>query len=154
MKSKDRNSSPQNATLSPSQENALAALLAGSTVSDAGDAAGVDRTTVHRWMREDDDFRAELNCRRNELRAVQQDRLTRLCDKAVTCVESALDSGDARTALALLKGLAILDAPKIGPESADELRLERSEARQSQFLRGVGLRMRQDEPEDETTTPR
>ena len=47
---------PQNATsggnLTPPQEKALAALLSGKTVTAAAEAAGVDRTTVYRWLRD------------------------------------------------------------------------------------------------------
>ena len=37
--------------LSPAQENALAALLAGNTVTAAAEKASVDRTTIYHWLR-------------------------------------------------------------------------------------------------------
>jgi hypothetical protein len=55
--------SPQNATpdgdgLKLNQTIALEHLFAGKTVTKAAEAAGVDRTTVHRWLREDWAFQA------------------------------------------------------------------------------------------------
>ena len=46
---------------------ALAALSRGSSVTDAASDAGVDRTTVHRWMRSNHEFRAGINRARLEL---------------------------------------------------------------------------------------
>lgn len=40
------------AQLSPTQEVALNALMAGSRISDAANAAGVSRSTLHRCMAE------------------------------------------------------------------------------------------------------
>jgi transposase-like protein len=51
-----RNGTPQNATpesLTPAQDTAIVALLAGKTITDAATAAGVDRATVHRWLKDD-----------------------------------------------------------------------------------------------------
>ncbi len=47
--------------LPPTQERVVAALITGSTVTRAAELAGVDRTTVHRWLRDDWDFQAPLN---------------------------------------------------------------------------------------------
>lgn len=44
--------------LQPAQFHALACLAGGSSVTDAAEGAGVDRTTVHRWLREDVVFQA------------------------------------------------------------------------------------------------
>src|SRR5262245_44514608 len=53
--------------LTPPQETALAALLLGKTVTAAAQTAGVDRTTIYRWLKEDFDFLAALNRGRQEL---------------------------------------------------------------------------------------
>ncbi len=39
--------------ITPQQFRALAALPTGATVKGAAEAAGVDRCTVHRWLRAD-----------------------------------------------------------------------------------------------------
>ena len=48
-------------SLSPTQIDVMAALLSGKTIKSAADQAGVDRSTIHRWMREDWDFQAARN---------------------------------------------------------------------------------------------
>jgi hypothetical protein len=81
---RDRNELPHNATLeplTPIQETAIASLLAGKTVTDAAADAGVDRATVHRWLREHFGFRAALNAGRRELRKSVQTRLERLAER-------------------------------------------------------------------------
>jgi hypothetical protein len=90
---------------SPSQEKALAALLAGRSVTDAAAAAEVNRSTVHHWMKVDFAFQAALNRGRRELREAIEARLMALAEKATECVEWAMAEGDGKAALALLKGL-------------------------------------------------
>jgi len=111
-----RNVLQQNATvsgLSRSRELAIESLLSGSTVTAAATAAGVDRTTVHRWLA-DDKFRAEFEFRRVELQTTVRDRLMGLADKAVDVLETALADGDVKSALALLRGLGMLnDEPTV-----------------------------------------
>jgi transposase-like protein len=56
-----RNTTEQRETdLSPNQLKALAAMATGATVTAAAEHAGVDRTTLHRWIREDPGFQARL----------------------------------------------------------------------------------------------
>ena len=111
------NTMPQNATsddgLSPTQELALAALLAGKTVTAAAQQAGVDRSTVYRWLRNpyQPGFRLALERGRWELRQAVQARLLTLADKAADCLEVTLAQGDGKAALALLKGLGLLNGP-------------------------------------------
>ncbi len=117
------NTSLQSDTLSPPQLTALAELLAGRTVTDAATAAGVDRVTLHRWLREDHSFRAAWNRARRELQNAMQTRLLTLAEKAADCVGKAIEHGDGKTALALLRGLGLLpgESPKIGSDDAAEL---------------------------------
>ena len=118
------NKKTQNDTLSPAQVTVLAELLAGRTITDAATAAGVDRVTVHRWLREDFAFQAAWNRDRRELHRTAYDRLERLAAKAVGCLEKAIDSGDAKAALAIVKGMGILAPSPIGSEDAGELASE------------------------------
>jgi hypothetical protein len=102
---------PQNATpteeLTPAQDQALAALLGGKCVTEAATIAGVDRVTVHRWLK-DWSFKAAFNRRRRELQEAMEARLMALANKAADCVDQSLATGDAKTGLALLKGLGLL----------------------------------------------
>ncbi len=113
-----RNKSLPAEMLTANQEQALAALLTGSSVTDAAAAAAVDRTTVHRWLKDDVQFRAAHNRGRRELCQATEGRLLTLATKAMKCVETALDSGDGKVALALLKDLGLLPGvlPSIGSD--------------------------------------
>jgi hypothetical protein len=131
-----QNATPADGALTPAQEAALAALLAGQTVTDAAVAAGVDRTTVHRWLKEDFAFQAAFNGGRQELRQALQGRLLALAEKAVGAVEATVSAGDGKAALALLKGLGLLPGQpaKLGSDDPRELA---NEARQRELLRGL-----------------
>lgn len=127
---------PQNSTLggeslSAQQLQALDALLKGETVSKAAGDAGVDRSTVHRWLREDYHFLAEFNRGRRELQQALLTRLLRLAEDATASVEKAVKAGDARSSVALLRGLGLLsgEAPCIGPGDPEVLRANAEEAR-------------------------
>ena len=128
---------PRNAThsedLTPQQQRALEALLAGQTVTAAANTAGVDRSTVHRWQKDDLVFRAAFNRGRRELLASVRTRLLALTERAVACVERELDGGDARTAMALLKGLGLLggQVTAIGSDDPEELRRNEEERRRN-----------------------
>ena len=116
---------PQNATeseLSTVQEKALAALLAGHTATEAASIAGVHRSTVHRWLKEPE-FLAECNRRKAEIRDAVTDRLNALQLTAIEAVESAIGNGDARIALAVLKGTGVLDGNtlSVGPTEPDRI---------------------------------
>ena len=78
----------------------------------AAKAGGVTRQTVHRWQREKAAFQATLNRARNELAAAMETRLQKLSDRALGTVEDAVEHGNASVALAVLKGLGLLDGKR------------------------------------------
>lgn len=131
-----QNATPISDSLTPSQERALTALLAGKTVTDAAATAEVDRTTVHRWLKEDFAFQAALNRSRRDLREALQARLLGLAEKAAECVERSLAAGDSKAALALLKGLGLLpgELAKIGSDDPADLA---DKARVQELFRGM-----------------
>ncbi len=112
--------------LSPTQQKALSALGEGATITAAADAAGVDRTTVHRWLRDDFAFQAEWNRLRAEIRKDNVARIEHLADSAFDAVRTAIEAGDARIAVAVLKGIGLLDgqAPSICSDDPAILREE------------------------------
>ena len=97
---------PQNATaqkakddLTPTQSIVIEALIGRVTVTDAATAGGIDRTTVHRLLRNDFVFQAAYNQARLELHEATMTRLLKL-SKAATCtVEHAIQNGDVGTAV-------------------------------------------------------
>jgi len=129
------NQMPQNATKNTNTETALSAaqlqvlngLLAGETVTAAAEAGGVDRSTVHRWLKDDFAFQAALNQGERELRDAAQSPLNKSATKAAETVAHAMDHGDLKAALMLLRGLGILSGAvaALGPDEPDVLRQER-----------------------------
>ena len=111
-------------TLTPSQEAALQALLIGNTVTAAAQASGVDRTTVHRWLKSDPEFRAAYNRKRMEMRQAQESKLLAIADLAIDTLDSAVRAGDVRAAIAVAKGLGLLTgtSPRIGEDDPDAIR--------------------------------
>jgi hypothetical protein len=110
--------------LSPGQLLALAAIMAGESLTEAAAAAGVDRRTIYRWLNEDADFRAAYNRGRRELRREVENHLLRVARMAVETVQRAVTDGNVIASLAVLRGTGLLSgaAPAIGSEDADELR--------------------------------
>jgi hypothetical protein len=109
--------------LAPRQTQALGALLRGATITSAAGAAGVDRTTVHRWLPGDFAFQAAYNGLRRELHREAEVRLESLVHSALGTISTAIDDGDVRAALAVLKGAGVLagSRPPIGPDDPAEV---------------------------------
>ena len=122
-----QNATPQDVhDLSSRQTRVLSALLAGATITSAAKTAAVDRTTVHRWLREDFAFQAACNRLRRELQRELEARLERAVRAAAETVCAAVEAGDLRASLAVLRGTGVLSGarPAIGPEDAAELENE------------------------------
>jgi AcrR family transcriptional regulator len=113
-------------TLDPIQLTVLEALLAGRTITDAAAAVGVSRTTVHRWLRDDYLFRAEVNTARHALRQTSLARLDALCERSLEVLRVALDqASDTRIALEVLKGCGVLGGDRaLGTLDAELLEAE------------------------------
>jgi len=92
--------------------------LTGLNDREVAESIGVGRNTVNKWRNHDEDFQAELNERRRELNEATQNRIRSLTRKALDAIEYALDRGDARIALEVLKmaGFAKLEEPPIDKE--------------------------------------
>jgi hypothetical protein len=83
----------------------------------------VDRTTVHRWLKDAYAFQAALNRGRRDLQEAMQARLLAQAEKAADAVERSITEGDGKTALALLKGLGLLSGErvKVGSDDPEQL---------------------------------
>lgn len=105
-------------------ERAITALIAGATMQAAADAAGVDRTTLWRWMREDAAFITEYNQARADHRDAVQAGLRSLASDALAVVRGILQSDETPPALRLRAAMAVLDAAvadKPGPVDYAEI---------------------------------
>jgi Skp family chaperone for outer membrane proteins len=104
--------------LSSKQLMAIDMILMGSNDREVAESIGVGRNTVNKWKNHDEDFQAELNERRRELNEATQNRIRSLTQKALDAIEYALERGDARIALEVLKmaGFAKLEEPSIDKE--------------------------------------
>lgn len=103
----------QKETLSIEQLNAIDLLVMGKTDREVAEAVGVSRQTVTSWRLYNPHFQAELNRRRKEIWGAAVDRFRSLLLKSLDTVERALDEGDAKTAVELLK-MAGMDMTKDG----------------------------------------
>ena len=91
-------------------------LSAGADVTQTAADLDVNPSTIHRW-RQDDYFEAALNQTRQELVDALSSQLLTTAQAAARIVAQAVEGGDVRAALAVLKGLGFLagDRPAIGP---------------------------------------
>jgi hypothetical protein len=112
----------QQAELTGAQLNALAALLGGDSITDAATAAGVQRQTVHEWLRSET-FAITLNKAKRELWDAQQGALRALGDKAIGVLDDALDSEDGalslKAAQIVLRSITALGKPS-GPTTKED----------------------------------
>jgi hypothetical protein len=108
--------------LPANQQTALELLVGGKSVAETARLAGVGRATVFRWLKNDPVFRAAVNQWHDQIESGCQSRLLSLTDKATDAVEKALDAGDARTALQLLKGMGMIKERAVGPTDPEEIR--------------------------------
>lgn len=107
--------------LTPKQQLAIEHLAAGHAVVEAAELVGVDRTTVHRWLR-GPAFEAALNSRCRELHRVVQLQLAAMAEKAAENVAEAVGQGDLPTSQFYLKHLLPRAVPSREAEDAKYLR--------------------------------
>jgi len=119
------------AKLTAKQEAALVRLAEGKSVVDSAKAAGVGRATLFRWLKNDPVFVAAYNAWKQEAMETARARLVALAGEAVTAVGGALEKGDVRTALTVLKALGLISQPKTGPTSVEEVKREQEVERKN-----------------------
>jgi hypothetical protein len=124
--------------VSPSQLIALECLLAGQSMTDSSLAAGVDRSTLHRWLRNDFNFQAALNRGRRDIPENFMHRLDRLNIDAAACVGQAVHEGDVKAALEVLKRLGTLTKKAVGSDDPAVLQSE-TESKASRHARRAKL---------------
>lgn len=108
--------------LSPVQRKAIELLARGRSIKATGREAGVGRTTIYRWMREDPEFIAVYNLWSDELIESARTRLASLINPSVDTMAHAIRNRDARCAATLLKEMKVLGPRPSGPHDPAEIR--------------------------------
>lgn len=93
------------AEVTPQQEAAIRALIAGMNYTDAAAAAGVDRTTLYRWRTLDTEFDEALETLRRHTQEQTCDSFRSLADASLCAVKDGLARSDAKLGLSVLKEL-------------------------------------------------
>ncbi len=96
--------------LAAKQRTAMETLVAGGSVTEAARSCGVSRTTIYQWLKHDATFQAAYNQWHEMMEQSCRSRLKMMLDKASSALEKALEGGDAKAALQLLKGMGMIRA--------------------------------------------
>jgi hypothetical protein len=119
-------------SLTPPQRMAIQLLTSGKSLVAAATAAGVNRTTLYRWLKGDPAFVAAYNAWQKDVRDTARGRILALSDLAITTIAKAITQGDTRSALKILKATGALTHKDPGSTDPDEIqrvqRLERLKA--------------------------
>ena len=117
-----RHKTSQRGALSTNHLNAIDLLVLGRSDRDVAEQVEVSRETVTRWRNDNPHFIAELNRKRQALWHGDHDRLRALVGKALDTLEQAVEGGDVKAAIAILKAVKLygsVEAP--GGETDPEL---------------------------------
>ena len=124
---KTQQKSTHSAELSQSQITAIAAITAGSTLTDAASRAGIDRSTIYLWLKQDADFVAELNRAKLEQLQVVKDELRALAVESTRTLRELLTASETppairlRAAVAVIQAVGGMEPEKVGSTDAGEI---------------------------------
>ena len=118
--------------LTACQAEAVRLLTFGTPVAHAAQAIGVNRSTLFRWL-EQDQFKALLNRGRQDRQTAIQTQLEMLAQRAVNAVAGRLDGGGDQTGMQLLKGLGFLPGVLTKIDSSDPKALAAARRNRSQY---------------------
>jgi hypothetical protein len=94
--------------VSPRQRLALEAFCKGGTIGDAAKAANVSRQTLHRWRAKYPHFALAMSSWSSACLSTAESELAELASRAVGALSNAIDKGDSRSAMAVLRSLGVL----------------------------------------------
>jgi transposase-like protein len=118
--------------LEEKQQAALDLLRIGNSVAETARTTGITRQTIYNWLRHDPVFQAAYNRWHDEMEKSAQYRLLMMTEKAMDALEKALEAGNARAALQLLKGIGMLRERAVGPIDPEQVRQTMELERQKQ----------------------
>ena len=117
--------------LSIEQQNAIDLLILGKSDKEVAEAVGVNRTTIWEWRTAHPIFMATLERRRAEVWRQPQERLRSLLSKAVENLGQAVESGDLKVSIELLKAVGMYGdgtMNAIGEQDPDKMIRQQAEA--------------------------
>jgi transposase-like protein len=103
---------PALSSLLPAQAKVVLALAQGATISKAAHNAGVHRSTVHDWLKNNPQFAAALRQARREYVATLRDELKELSALALSTLRSLLEDTASPSSVRLRCALALLQRPQ------------------------------------------
>jgi len=109
---------PDAPNLTIQQRKALGALLSGKSLSAVASEVGVDRTTLYRWRMKNPNFIAFLNVWRHQSRQTVADTVQLAAEQASQVVLDAINRGDVRSSLTVLKATGSFTTRPTGPLDA------------------------------------
>jgi transposase-like protein len=108
--------------VSPRQRLALEAFCKGGTIGDAAKAANVSRQTLHRWRAKYPHFALAMSSWSSACLSMAESQLAELASRAVGALSNAIDKGDARSAMAVLRSLGVLRTYQPSKAPKEEMR--------------------------------
>ena len=88
---------------SPQQLLAIEARLAGKNETEAAEAAGVNRSTLYRWDKDDEVFQSTFKRAQREQAKAVEAKIKATKVRAAQVLMEAVDKGDLRAAMAVLR---------------------------------------------------
>ncbi len=94
--------------LTTTQLEVIKALVTGSTIKDAAEAAGVHRSTVHDWTRVHHEFRAALDAARHHYSQMVEDELRSLAAASTAFIRKCIEDETMPASIRLRAALAVV----------------------------------------------
>lgn len=123
------------AEITAEQERAIGLMASGKTVKEVAAGVGVCRATIYRWMRDDPAFVATWNAWQRDQRQATQAQLLGMTGEAVAAVRGAIQKGDGRLALAMLKAMGLLAEQPAGSEDPELVAMQLDVARREEVVK-------------------
>jgi len=121
-----------NLSTSPARAKVIAALARENNVTSAARGAGVDVSTIHRWLRTDPHFKAAVQSAQREYVGSLNDSLRRLSTRAAETIREVLEDPTAPAPTRLAAALVILQRPMTPSRRRKYLDLIESSEKQEQ----------------------
>jgi transposase-like protein len=109
------------AALPERQKAVLELICAGTSVAEAARKVEVTRQTIYRWIKCDPMFQAAYNQWHEEMEESSRSQLAMMTEAATAAVRQALERGDAKMGMQLLKGLGLIAPAKRRATDVDEI---------------------------------